>query len=194
VIVTPFVALTYEVRDRVAATVVRVAFLSEMTLQDTDDSARVFDVVIVAAEQVATGEKYKNLMSKLISAGESEPIVFDEAHFFWLHADFRDRLRNVRTRVRPTQTGLSGSATVPPILMLTAAAPMKCAGAISAACGASSLPYVIQSLCKARHNLCFKGQITSDMYGGGPRAPSFVVAGRSYSGAPTRMGAAAVIR
>jgi hypothetical protein len=46
-------------RDRVPATGVRVALLSEMTLQDTADSARILDFAIVAAEQVATGEKYK---------------------------------------------------------------------------------------------------------------------------------------
>jgi superfamily II DNA helicase RecQ len=72
VIVTPFVALTHEVRERQADTGVRVALLSEMTLQDTEDSVRVFDVDIAAAEQVATGKKCKNLMSKFVSAGECE--------------------------------------------------------------------------------------------------------------------------
>jgi hypothetical protein len=46
-----------------------------------------------------------------------------------------------------------GSARVPPILMLTATAPLKCAGAISAACGPYSPPYVIRSPCAARRDL-----------------------------------------
>jgi superfamily II DNA or RNA helicase len=151
-LVVPFVALTLETERRVAAAGLRVARLTELSMEETDDLVGKVDVVIVAAEDVAKSDKYTNAYKRLVAAGACARIVVDEAHVFWLHQNFRQTLADVPYRIRPVDAG----ANTPPVLMLTATAPPDRVCDLASACGASCTPLVIRAPHTARQNLSFR--------------------------------------